>query len=712
MDKSSLSTNLAVSFLALTGVTLLVGVLSYHWLHVALQAVQEAQISLVTVQESSTITGEGFDQIANTLGNVQNTTTSANDLLGSVTDSLGKTVRLLDQANRRFERLDSANLPGIIDIGDIREFLALHAAHERTMLQRLRDRQTQDSEIEAALANIAEAQNRLNDLINGYDIRIHSDGDDERWRQFHAGWTDFEKTANATGIAFSELHVMRRDEGINGGPIYERIYQDAANSVFNEGERKRDILVSHLNQLLKGIQAEARTTVSEARTDAAQMTDDVAHLQQQITDLQMGLDNLQSEVQSMSDRLMVQVKEGITAVDTAVRKTNQATKSANETVLNSQKWLLFCVLLGICLAIFLAIRQFRAIARPLWHAVRMMDYFSDGDIQHDVPTQYLTRRDEIGLLSRSIQKVVLTQREEVRAAYEMAEGDFTGKVRIRSEADQLGLSLARMMDITHETLMRVSHHVWHVTAGVKAIYAVSQQLSDKAMKSAEALVQVSANVQTIGAQSQTNAERASQANDLANGSRETAQAGYTAVGEMGASMREIQVSSTEIVRIVKVIDDIAFQTNLLALNAAVEAARAGRHGKGFAVVAEEVRNLASRSAKAAYDTAELIKATVQRVENGVMIARRTDEAFRAILDNVTKTTEINSEIAVASLHQSQSIKQIAIILADLGQDTEENRHHIAQVTEAAGNLSQQAIELGGMMERFRLRTAKAPDGRE
>jgi len=482
--------------------------------------------------------------------------------------------------------------------------------------------------------------------------------------------------------------------------------------VFNEGERKRDILVSHLNQLLKGIQAEARTTVSEARTDAAQMTDDVAHLQQQITDLQMGLDNLQSEVQSMSDRLMVQVKEGITAVDTAVRKTNQATKSANETVLNSQKWLLFCVLLGICLAIFLAIRQFRAIARPLWHAVRMMDYFSDGDIQHDVPAQYLTRRDEIGLLSRSIQKVVLTQREEVRAAYEMAEGDFTGKVRIRSEADQLGLSLARMMDITHETLMRVSHHVWHVTAGVKAIYAVSQQLSDKAMKSAEALVQVSANVQTIGAQSQTNAERASQANDLANGSRETAQAGYTAVGEMGASMREIQVSSTEIVRIVKVIDDIAFQTNLLALNAAVEAARAGRHGKGFAVVAEEVRNLASRSAKAAYDTAELIKATVQRVENGVMIARRTDEAFRAILDNVTKTTEINSEIAVASLHQSQSIKQIAIILADLGQDTEENRHHIAQVTEAAGNLSQQAIELGGMMERFRLRTAKAPDGRE
>jgi len=110
--------------------------------------------------------------------------------------------------------------------------------------------------------------------------------------------------------------------------------------------------------------------------------------------------------------------------------------------------------------------------------------------------------------------------------------------------------------------------------------------------------------------------------------------GQSAMTAMTESMQKITGNSNEIQRVIKVIDDIAFQTNLLTLNAAVEAARAGQHGKGFAVVAEEVRNLASRSAKAARETSELITKSSHEIEQGGEVANRTAEVLNTIVGQI------------------------------------------------------------------------------
>jgi methyl-accepting chemotaxis protein len=155
-------------------------------------------------------------------------------------------------------------------------------------------------------------------------------------------------------------------------------------------------------------------------------------------------------------------------------------------------------------------------------------------------------------------------------------------------------------------------------------------------------------------------------------------------------MDAIKVSSDDIAKIIKTIDEIAFQTNILALNAAVEAARAGEAGMGFAVVADEVRNLAQRCAQAAKETSGKIEGAIVKTGQGVDITGKVASALNEIVSKVRQVDELVTEVAGASREQTDGIAQINVAVGQMDKVTQSNAATAEESAAAAEELNSQA----------------------
>jgi methyl-accepting chemotaxis protein len=226
----------------------------------------------------------------------------------------------------------------------------------------------------------------------------------------------------------------------------------------------------------------------------------------------------------------------------------------------------------------------------------------------------------------------------------------------------------------------------------------SRSLSEGISSTSAAIQEIDSSVFDFASRLKANDKHATFARECSAKAVQSADHAADAIRRLVEATKEAQKSSDQVLRIIKVINDISFKTNLLALNAAVEAARAGEAGAGFSVVADEVRNLAKSSSEAARQTADLVQASVQKTKQGYEISELAAQALTSTISEAHRIHGVVDEIASNSRRQNENIQQITESLRYIGNvgqksaEEAEKTHLVAETLRSRSHTVEEIIE--------------------
>ncbi len=311
------------------------------------------------------------------------------------------------------------------------------------------------------------------------------------------------------------------------------------------------------------------------------------------------------------------------------------------TTKKNQNSILIMTLLGISLAVAIAIIISKNITSPIEKVVKALQKMSQKQINFRMDTK---RNDEIGTLYNSINTMNKVFTEMITGIDEIASSVLTASNQLST---------------------------------------ISQEISQRANEQAATTEEVATSMEQMLAMINSNTEQAEVTRKISSKSSRRMEQSKSMIVNTLNSVSKVNEKTS-------IITEIANKTDILSINAAIEAARAGETGKGFAVVANEIRKLADKTAIAS-DEIKILS------HENYKITQVTSSQLEKVIPDITKSAELVNNIVLAGKEQQSGVENINISIQQLTEITNENSASAEEMSASAEELSAQAEQLKSMI---------------